>query len=94
MGTTTSLFCPLGHEYFLKGKGENARLRAEVASLRDRVDLYQGQRDSTERSLATTRGHMTRLKKRVAAGVCPCCNRTFQDLAKHMKGQHPKYVGS
>jgi hypothetical protein len=34
---------------------------------------------------------MTRIKKRVAAGVCPCCNRSFKDLARHMAGQHPDY---
>jgi type II secretory pathway component HofQ len=26
--------------------------------------------------------------KRVANGVCPCCNRTFQNLARHMKTKH------
>jgi hypothetical protein len=24
-------------------------------------------------------------------GVCPCCNRTFQQLARHMKAKHPGY---
>lgn len=28
---------------------------------------------------------------RVGAGVCPCCKRTFQQLARHMKCKHPKY---
>lgn len=32
-----------------------------------------------------------RMKKRAAAGVCPCCNRTFQQLARHMKTKHPSY---
>jgi hypothetical protein len=27
----------------------------------------------------------------VANGVCPCCNRTFQNLARHMAGKHPDY---
>ena len=29
-----------------------------------------------------------RLKKRASAGVCPCCNRTFQNLARHMNVKH------
>lgn len=32
---------------------------------------------------------LMRTEKRIANGVCPCCNRTFKDLAEHMKTQHP-----
>lgn len=28
----------------------------------------------------------------VGAGVCPCCNRTFKNLARHMAGQHPGFT--
>lgn len=28
--------------------------------------------------------------KRVDRGVCPCCNRSFQNLARHMATKHPK----
>lgn len=34
----------------------------------------------------------TRIKNRVKNGVCPCCNRTFQNLMRHMKSQHPKWA--
>lgn len=27
--------------------------------------------------------------KRVGKGVCPCCNRTFQNLGRHMATKHP-----
>lgn len=33
----------------------------------------------------------TRIKNRVSKGVCPCCNRTFQNLQQHMVTQHPDY---
>jgi hypothetical protein len=23
---------------------------------------------------------------------CPCCNRTFQQLARHMKAKHPEHA--
>lgn len=29
---------------------------------------------------------------RVSAGTCPCCNRSFKQLAAHMKNKHPDYV--
>jgi hypothetical protein len=28
--------------------------------------------------------------ERVKNGVCPCCNRSFQNLMDHMKNQHPE----
>ena len=37
------------------------------------------------------RGVATRMKNRIKVGVCPCCNRTFQDLAKHMASQHKDF---
>jgi len=35
----------------------------------------------------------TRLKNRIKHGVCPCCNGTFKQLARHMKNKHPDYAG-
>jgi hypothetical protein len=82
-----AIFCPLGHEFVFsddfKTKYERERKRAQA-----NLDLLHAE----ERSHIATRGHLTRTKKRVAAGVCPCCNRTFQNLARHMKGQHPEYA--
>ena len=83
------IYCPLGHTFVFRDdyrtKYESANRRAQA-----NLDLLRAE----ERSHTATRGHLTRTKKRVAAGVCPCCNRTFQNLARHMKGQHPEYVES
>lgn len=38
------------------------------------------------------RGQVTRLKNRAAAGVCPCCNRTFHQLVRHMAAKHPDFA--
>ena len=38
------------------------------------------------------KANLTKYKKRVGKGVCPCCNRTFQNLARHMASQHPDQV--
>lgn len=29
--------------------------------------------------------------QRAKHGVCPCCNRTFKQLAAHMKNRHPEF---
>lgn len=38
------------------------------------------------------KGHATRITKRAKAGVCPCCNRTFKQLAAHMANKHPQFT--
>jgi hypothetical protein len=82
-----SCYCPNGHQFHFgdtyKQKYERERRRAEANR-----DLLAAE----ERSHAATRGHLTRAKKRSAAGTCPCCNRTFKQLSRHMKVRHPEFV--
>jgi hypothetical protein len=87
-GETKSVYCPLGHRWHYTGKSEATvqRERAEAAERRARAnrDLLEAE----ERSHAATRGHLTRVKNRVEHGVCPHCNRSFQDLRRHMRSKH------
>jgi len=48
--------------------------------------------ERTERRLSAQKGVTTRIKNRVANGVCPCCKRSFTDLRRHMETKHPKYA--
>lgn len=48
--------------------------------------------DGTVDGHAAARGQVTRLKRRAANGVCPCCTRTFADLKRHMANQHPDFT--
>ena len=88
-----SVYCPLGHT-FSYGNTYKQQLEKAQERISDERRRHSATRDllaHEERSHAATRGHLTRTKKRVSAGVCPCCNRTFQNLARHMAGQHPDY---
>lgn len=96
-------YCPNGHSLKFTGTTDEQRriekLEAEKRRLQlvaDRVlDDYRIEREarkSTQRKLSATKGVLTRTKNRVARGVCPCCNRTFANLARHMAGQHPEYA--
>lgn len=50
------------------------------------------QRAAGHKSQAThARKRIAALKARVSHGVCPCCNRTFGDLSRHMTTKHPKW---
>lgn len=73
--------CPLGHSWSYDGD-----------SIKDRNAQLVAQLDQTKAELRAQKAAATRAKKRAANGVCPCCNRTFKQLARHMVGQHPEYV--
>lgn len=38
------------------------------------------------------KGVLAKTKKRISAGTCPCCQRTFQSLSRHMAHMHPDYT--
>ena len=79
----------------------------EVTKLRRQIDVMQKNRDFWQgrtqeevaasqrliRRLNATRGVLTKVRKRVTAGLCPVidCHRHFRNLAAHMKTKHPRY---
>lgn len=86
-----SFYCPNGHSRAFR-ETEAMRLQRQLDDERQRRRAAQDLLHAEERSHTATRGHLTRQKKRAANGVCPCCNRTFKQLAAHMKNKHPEYV--
>ena len=82
-----AIYCPIGHTFVYT---ENYKAKLERAERR--IQATRELLHAEERSHTATRGHLTRHKKRAAAGVCPCCHRTFKQLRKHMNVKHPDYV--
>lgn len=89
--SSKNFWCPNGHKLHYS-TDDNERLRQELARANTRALRAQNEAEFNERSRRAVKGHLTRTKKRIANGVCPCCNRSFKDLARHMAGQHPDYV--
>lgn len=92
-----SFHCPNGHaQHYTAEKSEREQLRRErdrlkydAARLEDEAREAREEADAARRSAAAMKGVATRMKNRVKHGVCPCCNRTFADLARHMATKHP-----
>ena len=83
-----SFYCPNGHAQHYLGKSDAEKAREaeqHVEELRLRLAAERDQRIATERELK-------RHQKRATAGACPCCNRTFVQLARHMKTKHPDFA--
>lgn len=96
----TSWYCPNGHSlHFTKPKAVREAERADAAERRagsaERAARYQRERaERAARSAAAYRGHLTRMKKRIANGVCPVqgCKRSgFTNVMRHIASQHPEW---
>ncbi len=103
-GDVVSIYCPLGHAAVPSHEPDAKRLRRqleekkrehyqEIQRERAAHDQTRADRDHKENQRRAEKAAKTKIKKRVQGGACPCCNRTFQNLARHMKGQHPDYMG-
>jgi len=95
----TSFYCPAGHaqHYTSKSDAEVARDEAErYKQLWRESEAYAkheyDQRRAAERALRATKAAHTRTKNRIKNGVCPCCNRHFENLDRHMHTKHPDYT--
>lgn len=91
-------YCPNGHgQAYVESEAdrlrrERDRLAQQIAQRDDEIKRQRERREETERRLAATKGVVTRYRNRVGSGVCPCCNRTFHNLARHMASQHPTFA--
>lgn len=88
------IYCPLGHSHVPAGKSECDQLKERLARQIARHDQTQSRLRDTQASLSATRGVVTRFKNRVGHGVCPCCQRNFKNLRRHIETKHPAFAVS
>jgi hypothetical protein len=94
VGDHATFYCPAGHGNAYRGRSREEQLVEQLDAARSMSRRERERRERAERSAAAHKGQVTKIRKRVANGVCPCCNRSFQDLGRHMKGQHPDFAVS
>lgn len=93
-----TFYCPDGHSNFYRDnehdriRRERDRLKQDQARYEERLSAERSAREAAERQAAARKGQITRLKNRAAAGVCPCCNRSFENLRRHMDNKHPGFT--
>lgn len=88
-----SFYCPNGHsQSYTESRAQilerelSAAKRAtevannEAAQARVRADNAEGREAAAVKKLARTKN-----------GVCPCCNRSFTALQRHIKTKHPEF---
>jgi len=82
-----TFYCPNGHPRVFR-EPDVERLKKQLdAATRTNTELAERVREA--QALATkAAGERDRLLKRSRAGVCPCCNRSFTNLRRHMATKH------
>lgn len=85
---TMDTYCPNGHEWRFTGADAEERQRRRAENAEAELERAREQRDAAKRSAAAEKGHRTRILNRIKNGVCPWCNRTFQDVRRHARSKH------
>lgn len=93
-----TFYCYNGHTNYFPQQSDTEKLKADLEKMtgfRDnankRLEWKEQELKQEKASKIALKGVVTRTKNRVKNGVCPCCNRSFVNLAQHMAGQHPNY---
>lgn len=98
-----TFYCPNGHPAWYPHDNKEELLKKRLAAKEEELRRIASERDFEQtranNNLKALRKAQTLAKKakaRAEAGVCPCCNRTFQDVVRHMANKHgddPKAAG-
>ena len=86
-----SFFCPNGHSLSYR-QSDLDKVRGERDRALQQVARAEEEAATARRLLEQEKLSMKRLKKRTAAGTCPCCQRTFSNMSNHMRNKHPGFV--
>jgi hypothetical protein len=92
-----SWYCPNGHSQWFPGETASdkaQRLAGQLDMERTRRQQAEMDVDYARRARKAVSTRLRKVKVRVGHGVCPCCTRTFKQLAAHMAAKHPAYAAS
>lgn len=81
-------WCPNGHRQVFAGKTVEQKLRERVEAEQLRTRQARDQAEAAERTARAYTGQATKIKRRVLRGVCPFCDRSFENVTRHMESKH------
>lgn len=71
---------------------EIANLKRTLAETEDQRRRAEGEAEHFRKSRDGMKGQLALVKKRLANGICPCCNRYFVELHRHMTTKHSDFL--
>lgn len=85
-----TFYCPNGHGQVYRTT-DLQRARSCADREKKRADRFQAEARHLECRRRGEKSVTTRMKNRLASGVCPCCNKRFPDVGAHISEKHPHY---
>ena len=82
-----SWYCPNGHRISYH-ETESQKYKRLYKAAEDRRAAVAAERDQAQASLRATKGVVTKLRNRTAAGECPFCGAHVYQLSRHVTRQH------
>lgn len=84
--THDEFYCPNGHSNYYPQETEAERLRKELKNKEQELSEVVIEKINLQNKVLDQKRQLGRVHN----GVCPCCNRTFKNLQRHMKTKHPE----
>ena len=93
-------YCPNGHNGSFgeseidKAKRLQAKAEERLTWARSATQAARDQAEDAHHSARAYKGHLTRMRNRIANGVCPVqgCHRNFANVKAHVTSQHPTWA--
>lgn len=84
-------YCSSGTSFH--GNDEISRLKKQISEEQAIKNRLLADANVLRGEVLAAKTAAEKLKKRAANGVCPCCTRTFANVADHIKTKHPGFAG-
>jgi acetone carboxylase gamma subunit len=82
-----SIYCSEGHSFHLT-ETKNKKLKNRIDALEGELAHERAQREAAEEAAMKETKERMRIEKRINAGLCPHCTRSFKNLKKHFESKH------
>ncbi len=86
----TCPYCKTGWG-FSSNNDRISQLKKEIKAANRNADLAWHEASENRKQAEKITRSYNRVRERVKNGVCPCCSRTFENLARHMQSKHPDF---
>lgn len=93
-----SFYCPSGHTMSFH-ETEIDKLKKQLQREKENTEWWKNTAASKDKTIkgqniaiGKVKAKLHRTETRVSHGICPCCNRSFVNMQRHMKTKHPDYV--
>lgn len=87
-----SFSCPNGCSRIFVAKSEAEKLKEQLDNVLKEKSNREEELTNKWLDALGEKQKLSKQLKRVHKGVCPCCNRSFINLQRHMESKHPDKI--